>query len=197
MSHHAPEQLVVDEYEGAAWVGLTPFVTADVRPPAVPAFLPGLPTSAETNLRTYVRHPHGLDGLWFLSLGIACLLMLGVWKLSGRDAVRVSGRGGRTPRLHRAGSAAAVTAVATVVTAAVTAITTVAVTTVVAAVVGVPAPPVRRGATLVARSAPPSAVFEAVTREVGLLLCGADLARMERYESDGALRRRSGPYGAL
>ena len=42
----------------------------------------------------------------------------------------------------------------------------------------------RRIATLVAQSSPPSAVFEAVTREVGLL-CGADLARMERYEEDG------------
>ena len=37
----------------------------------------------------------------------------------------------------------------------------------------------RRVATLVAQSASPSAVFEAVTREVGLL-CGADLARMEQ-----------------
>lgn len=42
----------------------------------------------------------------------------------------------------------------------------------------------RRVATLIARSAPPAAVFEAVTREVGRL-CDADLARMERYESDG------------
>jgi signal transduction histidine kinase len=42
----------------------------------------------------------------------------------------------------------------------------------------------RRVATLVARAGPPSVVFEAVTREVGLL-CGADLARMERYEEDG------------
>jgi signal transduction histidine kinase len=44
----------------------------------------------------------------------------------------------------------------------------------------------RRIATLVARSAPPAAVFEAVVREVGLL-CGADLARMERYEPDGTV----------
>jgi signal transduction histidine kinase len=44
----------------------------------------------------------------------------------------------------------------------------------------------RRVATLVAQSASPSAVFEAVTREVGLL-CGADLARMERYEDDGTV----------
>ena len=44
----------------------------------------------------------------------------------------------------------------------------------------------RRVATLIAQSAPPSAVFEAVTREVGML-SGADLARMERYEVDGSV----------
>ena len=40
----------------------------------------------------------------------------------------------------------------------------------------------RRVATLVAEGAAPAKVFETVTREVGIL-CGADLARMERYES--------------
>jgi signal transduction histidine kinase/CHASE3 domain sensor protein len=40
----------------------------------------------------------------------------------------------------------------------------------------------RRVATLVAEGAAPSEVFETVTREVGIL-CGADLARMERYDS--------------
>jgi hypothetical protein len=44
----------------------------------------------------------------------------------------------------------------------------------------------RRVATLVAQSLSPAVVFEAVTREVGLL-CGADLARMERYEADGTV----------
>jgi GAF domain-containing protein len=44
----------------------------------------------------------------------------------------------------------------------------------------------RRVATQVAQSGPPSEVFEAVTREVGLL-CDADLARMERYEEDGTV----------
>jgi CHASE3 domain sensor protein len=44
----------------------------------------------------------------------------------------------------------------------------------------------RRVATLVARAVPPPVVFEAVTREVGLL-CDADLARMERYEPDGTV----------
>jgi GAF domain-containing protein len=40
----------------------------------------------------------------------------------------------------------------------------------------------RRVATLVAHGAAPSEVFETVIREVGIL-CGADLARLERYES--------------
>ncbi|MGW6278643.1 sensor histidine kinase [Kribbella sp. NPDC055071] len=44
----------------------------------------------------------------------------------------------------------------------------------------------RRVATLVAQSVRPAEVFEAVTREVGLL-CDADLARMERYEADGTV----------
>ncbi|GAB2735404.1 YqjF family protein [Streptomyces bullii] len=71
-----PEELAVDVYDGAAWVGLTPFVMAEVRPGAVPAAVPGLPSFAETNLRTYVRHRDGRDGLWFLSLEVACPLML-------------------------------------------------------------------------------------------------------------------------
>lgn len=71
-----PEGLTVDEYDGAAWVGLTPFVMADLRPHGVPAALPGLPTFAETNLRTYVRHRDGRDGLWFLSIEVASPLML-------------------------------------------------------------------------------------------------------------------------
>jgi uncharacterized protein YqjF (DUF2071 family) len=71
-----PEELIVDEYDGAAWVGLTPFVMADVRLPGIPAALPGLPTFAETNLRTYVRYRDGRDGLWFLSIEVAFPPML-------------------------------------------------------------------------------------------------------------------------
>jgi signal transduction histidine kinase len=44
----------------------------------------------------------------------------------------------------------------------------------------------RRVATLVAQAVSPAEVFESVTREAGLL-SGADLARMERYESDGTV----------
>jgi len=49
----------------------------------------------------------------------------------------------------------------------------------------------RRVATLVARTAPASEVFETVTREVGVL-SGADLARMERYEADGTVTGMAG-----
>lgn len=44
----------------------------------------------------------------------------------------------------------------------------------------------RRVATLVARGGRSAEVVETVTREVGVL-CGADLARLERYETDGTV----------
>jgi signal transduction histidine kinase len=44
----------------------------------------------------------------------------------------------------------------------------------------------RRVATLVARAVPSQELFEAVTREIGVL-CGADMARLERYEPDGTV----------
>ncbi|MFF8732417.1 DUF4118 domain-containing protein [Streptomyces sp. NPDC015171] len=59
----------------------------------------------------------------------------------------------------------------------------------------------REVATLIARSARPMTVFEAVTREAGQLV-GADLVRVERYEAHGALRgvaawsRSGGPDAA-
>jgi uncharacterized protein YqjF (DUF2071 family) len=63
----APPELEVDTHDGSAWVGLTPFLMSDFRPPFLPP-LPLLSTFPETNLRTYVRGPDGNDGLWFLSL---------------------------------------------------------------------------------------------------------------------------------
>ncbi|MFG2725980.1 DUF2071 domain-containing protein [Streptomyces canus] len=55
--------------------GPFPPVIADARPAGVPATVPGLPTFAETNLRTYVRREDGRDGIWFLSIDVACSLM--------------------------------------------------------------------------------------------------------------------------
>ncbi len=63
-----PRGLEVDTHDGSAWVGLVPFQMrriGPVRGPAVPYF----GTFAETNVRTYVRGPHG-PGVWFNSLDI-------------------------------------------------------------------------------------------------------------------------------
>jgi uncharacterized protein len=62
-----PPGLRVDTFDGAAWVGLTPFGVEDSRPHLMPA-VPGLSSFPETNLRTYVIGPDGRDGLWFLTL---------------------------------------------------------------------------------------------------------------------------------
>ncbi|MGK5637530.1 YqjF family protein [Streptomyces sp. URMC 126] len=61
-----PPGVVVDTFDGAAWVGLTPFVMASVRQLGLPRPRWTFP---ETNLRTYVRLG-GRPGLWFLSLEV-------------------------------------------------------------------------------------------------------------------------------
>lgn len=62
-----PADLQVHSHDGLAWVGLTPFLLTDFRPPGLPA-IPRLSTFPETNLRTYVLNSNGVDGLWFFSL---------------------------------------------------------------------------------------------------------------------------------
>ena len=68
---HLPDGLELDTFDGVAWVGLTPFELAGLRPPFLPA-LPGLSRFPEMNLRTYVRGPAG-PGVWFFSLDAASL----------------------------------------------------------------------------------------------------------------------------
>jgi uncharacterized protein YqjF (DUF2071 family) len=68
-----PDGLTLDTFDGHAWVGLTPFVMADVRPCGSPVALAAFP---ETDLRTYVRGPGGREGLWFLSIEVASPVML-------------------------------------------------------------------------------------------------------------------------
>lgn len=62
-----PAPLEVETHDGWAWVGLVPFVIANLRPFShkFPRVLPSFP---ETNLRTYVRGPDGDTGVWFFSL---------------------------------------------------------------------------------------------------------------------------------
>jgi uncharacterized protein YqjF (DUF2071 family) len=67
---HVPAPLEVESFDGSAWVGVTPFVVRDLRPPLLPA-LPWISAFPETNCRTYVRGPDGQSGVWFFSLDAA------------------------------------------------------------------------------------------------------------------------------
>lgn len=64
-----PAELVLERYDGSAWVGLTPFRLAGLRPRCLPA-LPGLSEFPEMNLRTYVRVGEK-PGIFFFSLDAA------------------------------------------------------------------------------------------------------------------------------
>ncbi len=65
-----PEPLEPDTFDGAAWIGLVPFV-CKIRLPGTP-FLPWAGTFNELNVRTYVRGPEG-PAVWFFSLDAARL----------------------------------------------------------------------------------------------------------------------------
>jgi uncharacterized protein len=62
-----PRKLELDTFDGAAWIGLTPFIVTRTRPPGLPS-LPWASTFPEMNVRTYVRGPDGERGIWFFSL---------------------------------------------------------------------------------------------------------------------------------
>ncbi|MFF4378296.1 YqjF family protein [Kitasatospora sp. NPDC001547] len=103
-----PSGLTVDTYDGMAWVSLTPFVMARVRP----AGLPGAGfTCLETNLRTYVLGPDGSRGLWFLSIEVNRAVMLGARAVGApyhRARLDLSRAGGAlTYTGHRRGAGAA------------------------------------------------------------------------------------------
>ena len=66
-----PPGLRVDQWEGSAWVGVTPFFMR-VRPLALPVVPPGC-SFPETNMRTYVVGPDGRRGIWFLRMEVTAL----------------------------------------------------------------------------------------------------------------------------
>jgi uncharacterized protein len=67
-----PAELELDLYDGAAWVGLVPFLITGLTHPRAPV-LPWLSNFAETNVRTYVVDRQGRAGVWFFSLDAARL----------------------------------------------------------------------------------------------------------------------------
>src|SRR3954452_23595738 len=62
-----PPELELDTFDGAAWIGLTPFLLTGLRPPLLPP-VPWISQFPEMNVRTYVRGPDGERGIWFFSL---------------------------------------------------------------------------------------------------------------------------------
>jgi uncharacterized protein len=62
-----PPGLIVDAWNGSAWLGLVPLFMRDVRPRFVPPLSP-LSDFLELNLRTYVHDADGRPGIYFYSL---------------------------------------------------------------------------------------------------------------------------------
>ena len=81
---HVPPELTIDEYEGSAWVGITPFRLSGLRLRAAPP-APFLSSFLELNARTYVTY-EDKPGIWFFSLDA-----------SSRFAVEAARRGYRLP----------------------------------------------------------------------------------------------------
>lgn len=78
-----PPGLTVETFGDAAWVGLVPFFMK-VRIPHLPT-VPWLLDFPETNVRTYVRGPDGVPGVWFFSLAASRLAVV----LAARSTYRV------------------------------------------------------------------------------------------------------------
>lgn len=106
-----PHGLLVDTFDGQAWIGIVPFTMSGIRPRGAPA-IPGLSAFAELNVRTYVTPAPGLvipgrgravgvqtaPGVWFFSLDAASRIAVRVartlFHLNYRDA-HMSSRAGR------------------------------------------------------------------------------------------------------
>jgi len=69
-----PEELELETRDGAAFVGIVPFVLANLRPRGLLP-VPRLSTFPELNVRTYVRHGDR-PGVWFFSLDAASTVMV-------------------------------------------------------------------------------------------------------------------------
>jgi uncharacterized protein YqjF (DUF2071 family) len=62
-----PPGLMVDTWDGQAWLGVVPFRMRAIRPRGCPP-LPHVSYFLEANVRTYVRDAQGRPGVWFYSL---------------------------------------------------------------------------------------------------------------------------------
>jgi uncharacterized protein len=77
-----PDGLVVDTFDGAAWVGLIPFSMRRIGLPHGPA-VPYFGSFSEVNVRTYVRRGE-MVGVWFFSLDVDRLVPAAVARTTYR-----------------------------------------------------------------------------------------------------------------
>jgi uncharacterized protein YqjF (DUF2071 family) len=82
-----PSELQLDEHDGSAWLGITPFLITGLRLRGTLP-LPVVSTFPELNVRTYVTH-EDKPGIWFFSLDT-----------SSRIAVEAARRTYRLPYFH-------------------------------------------------------------------------------------------------
>jgi uncharacterized protein YqjF (DUF2071 family) len=87
---HVPERLELEEHDGSAWIGLTPFRVTGLRLRGMPP-LPFVSSFYELNCRTYVR-VGDRPGIWFFSLDAS--------SAAGAAAVAAARRSYRLPYRH-------------------------------------------------------------------------------------------------
>jgi uncharacterized protein len=109
-----PAPLVIDEFDGSAWLAVVPFRMSGVRLRGMPA-LPWLSAFPELNVRTYVLYG-GKPGVWFFSLDAANPLAVSIARAwfhlpYFRARMKCEERGGsiayKSQRMHAGAPAAA------------------------------------------------------------------------------------------
>ena len=96
LAPHIPPPLMLEQFDGSAWLGLTPFLIDDLHARGIPP-IPGLSRFPELNLRTYVRHRER-SGIFFFSLdaanAAAVLAARALYRLPYRNAAMTIDRDG-------------------------------------------------------------------------------------------------------
>jgi uncharacterized protein len=81
LRRRVPDELELEEHDGTAWLGIVFFRVRALRARgALP--VPGISSFLQLNVRTYVRGPDGLPGVWFFSIDASSrLAALGVRRI--------------------------------------------------------------------------------------------------------------------
>jgi uncharacterized protein len=81
LRQRVPDELEIEEHDGTAWLGIQFFRVRALRARgALP--VPGISSFLQLNVRTYVRGPDGLPGVWFFSIDASSrLAALGVRRI--------------------------------------------------------------------------------------------------------------------